>query len=187
MQQMKINDIFGKWKVLELIPGTKTKAPKCKCICLECGIEKILYRCNLYSGKSKGCPNCKKYKDNPWHDTRLYSIYRNMITRCENPNNHKYKSYGARGISICKEWRDNFKIFQKWALENGYNDELTIERKNVNGNYCPENCCWIPSEDQAKNKQNSIRINNKTIKEIAEEENKTPSCILWRYKNGYYD
>ena len=80
-----------------------------------------------------------------------------MHQRCNNPNNKKYSSYGARGIKICKEWED-FEIFKKWAKKNGYNKGLSIERVNVNGGYNPNNCTWIPNKDQAKNKRNTSKF-----------------------------
>lgn len=81
-----------------------------------------------------------------------------MIERCENPNCKAYKNYGARGIQVCDEWKNNFVSFYNWAMSNGYRDDLTIERINVNGNYCPENCTFIPLSEQAKNKTNNVWI-----------------------------
>lgn len=86
-----------------------------------------------------------------------YSHWYNMKTRCLNKNNPKYKRYGARGIKICDEWL-NFKNFHEWAINNGFKDGLTIERIDNNGDYCPENCKWIPMAEQAKNKECNIMI-----------------------------
>ena len=85
---------------------------------------------------------------------KTYSHWVNMKTRCLNKNNVKYKSYGGRGITICTEWL-KFENFHYWAINNGFKKELTLERIDVNGNYCPENCTWITMEQQAKNKRNS--------------------------------
>ena len=79
-----------------------------------------------------------------------------MKSRCLNKNSEKYKNYGGRGITVCEEWKNDFKTFYDWAMANGYSDELTIERRDVNGNYCPENCCWITSAEQAKNKTSNV-------------------------------
>lgn len=93
-----------------------------------------------------------------WHpmgiaEERLYTTWSDMIRRCENPNFKQYKDYGGRGITICKDWRKRYFTFKEWAWSNSYNDTLTIERKNVNGNYEPNNCTWIPLSMQGKNRR----------------------------------
>lgn len=87
--------------------------------------------------------------------TRLYSIYHGMKERCLNPKYHAYPDYGGRGITVCKEWQEDFQEFANWALTHGYADNLTIERKDVNGNYEPGNCTWITNAEQQKNKRNT--------------------------------
>lgn len=98
--------------------------------------------------------------------TRIYRTYNHMKDRCFRENDKAYKHYGGRGITICPEWlgKDGFIRFYNWAIENGYSDNLTIERKDVNGNYCPENCCWIPFKKQMSNRtnQNTIEYNGET-------------------------
>uniref|UniRef100_A0AAU8B7E7 HNH endonuclease n=1 Tax=Dulem virus 39 TaxID=3145757 RepID=A0AAU8B7E7_9CAUD len=88
--------------------------------------------------------------------TKIYRIYHHMKDRCYRKTDKAYSHYGGRGITICDEWlgKDGVKNFNEWAYENGYSDDLSIERKDVNGNYCPENCCWIPIEKQAANRTN---------------------------------
>lgn len=76
---------------------------------------------------------------------RLHNIYYKMKQRCDNPNNTDYKNYGGRGITYCQDWRD-FQFFSDWAITHGYSDTLTLDRINVNGNYCPDNCRWITIE-----------------------------------------
>ena len=91
-------------------------------------------------------------------NTKLYSKYRSMLDRCYNENNNSYKEYGGRGIKVCSEWqgRKGFLSFYDWALKNGYKVGLTIERKDVNGDYCPENCCFVTNEEQQRNKRNNV-------------------------------
>lgn len=90
--------------------------------------------------------------------TRLYKVYSDMKCRCFNPHSHNYKYYGERGITICEEWLEDYMNFEKWAMENGYDEnakygECTIDRINVNGNYEPSNCRWVSMAVQAKNKR----------------------------------
>lgn len=107
----------------------------------------------------------------------------NLINRCTRPNVPKYKNYGARGVTVCDEWR-TAKGFIQWAEANGYEPGLTIERKDVNGNYCPENCTFIPMREQAKNKTDShyvtFRGKRTTVTEAARELGIPPDVIFDR-------
>ena len=85
--------------------------------------------------------------------TKLYNTWLRMKGRCCNPKNDRYQYYGARGISVCEEWKNDFAVFREWALSNGYKEGLSIDRINVNGNYCPENCRWITMAEQQRNKR----------------------------------
>ena len=94
---------------------------------------------------------------------RLHNIYYKMRQRCNNPNDKSYPNYGGRGITYCDEW-ETTKNFIEWALSNGYNDELTLDRIDPNGNYCPENCRWITIQEQQRNRRSNQTItwNNET-------------------------
>ena len=140
---------------------------------------------NLTSGDTKSC-GCE-HDGNPTHNqskTRLFNIWQKIKDRCYCSTNDAYKNYGARGISVCEEWKNNFISFKTWAINNGYNDTLTIERTDVNGNYCPENCCWIPKGEQANNKRNTIRIYGKTLREISQITGFEYSRLYARYRRG---
>lgn len=85
------------------------------------------------------------------HDNRVYRIWHNMNDRCFNKNAKDYKNYGKKGIIVCEEWKNDFMNFYNWAIENGYNDTLTIDRINNKGNYEPQNCRWATMKEQHRN------------------------------------
>lgn len=90
--------------------------------------------------------------------TPLYGAWNNIKNRCYNKNINNYHNYGGRGIKVCNKWRNSFEIFYAWAIANGYKKGLSIERIDVNGNYTPENCTWIPLEKQCRNRRDSRRL-----------------------------
>ena len=91
-------------------------------------------------------------------NSKIYTIYHGIISRCYRKTETDYCNYGGRGIIMCDEWVKSFESFRDWAFGSGYKEGLSIERINVNGNYCPENCTWIPKNEQALNKRNSVFI-----------------------------
>lgn len=133
----------------------------CKCDCgNEC--QRIVAELTKKGNHSCGCLAKEHLKNmakgNITHGmsySRLYGCYKGMISRCYREKDIHYKAYGGRGIIVCDEWKDNAKTFIDWALSNGYSDDLTIERIDVNGNYEPSNCTWIPMSEQYKNKQSN--------------------------------
>lgn len=102
-----------------------------------------------YSGSKS--PHYKNGQSN----TRLHRIWTNIKTRCYNVNSPNYKRYGGRGIAVCFEWRNSFELFYQWAMSNGYSDDLTIDRIDVNGDYEPSNCRWATVAEQQRNKRNT--------------------------------
>jgi len=137
----------------------------------DCGTTKSYKLGNLKNGhtKSCGCLNLERQKekrDNGVHKTRLYHIWQTMKARCSNPNSDRYKYYGARGISFCSEWKV-FITFQKWANENGYSDNLTLDRTEVNSDYSPKNCRWVTLLVQSRNKRNNIKYKGETTTEAS--------------------
>lgn len=95
--------------------------------------------------------------------TRLYRSWTNMRNRCNREKDREYKHYGGKGIKVCDEWKNDFKPFMEWALSNGYNDTLTIDRINVDGNYEPDNCRWITRKEQNNNMTSNVRLTHNGI------------------------
>ena len=102
-----------------------------------------------------------RYKHTKKDNESLWSRWHGIKKRCLNENDERYHQYGGRGIKICKEWLESFDNFAEWALSNGYSENLTLERIDVNGDYCPENCKWITLREQAFNKRDTKWVDYK--------------------------
>ena len=193
---------FGRLTVIKLA-YIKNSYSFWHCIC-ECGVNKIIMGRNIRSGITKSCGcyvrdiNAKRMaiigKKNKTHGdggigrrSRLYTIWVPMIQRCENKNTRNYMDYGGRGITVCHEWH-KYEAFKTWALSNGYADNLSIDRIDVNGNYCPENCRWTTMKVQQNNKRNNryITINGETMTaaEWADKNGIPRSAVYARFKRG---
>lgn len=126
----------------------------------------------------------RRYKHGMAH-TKLDSRYGNMMKRCYNPKSQYYKDYGARGIDVCNEWQNNKKTFFDWAINNGYQDGLTIGRIDTNKGYSPENCRWVDQSTQNENTRKSIRLKYNdewlAIREIMQIENIPYITAYMRY------
>jgi hypothetical protein len=122
-------------------------------------------------------------------NTRLHNLWRKMKDRCNNPKASNYNNYGGRGIKICDAWEFDFMTFYFWAIANGYNDRLSIERVDVNGNYEPSNCKWIEPYEQSRNKRDTpyTEINGitKPLIEWAEIYNIPYKTIMTRWYRGW--
>lgn len=135
----------------------------CQCGCEEHKMVSVLGS-HLKSGaiKSCGCLGKERRKEactkHGKSNTRLYGIWKNIKHRCYNPNSEFYYCYGGKGIKMCDEWIEDFEAFYDWSMASGYNDNLTIDRKNNDKDYCPENCRWTDEFSQAMN--HCIQKNN---------------------------
>ena len=122
---------------------------------------------------------------------RLKSIYNGMRLRCYNENNVNYKYYGGKGVTICDEWLLSFENFFDWAINNGYNENLTIDRIDSEKEYSPDNCKWSTKKEQAYNRSMSVKLtlNGRTMymTEWAEELGIDKKTLSWRYRNGWSD
>ena len=154
---------FGKLTAIKRIGNDKynTSVWFCKC---ECGKTVNVKLNNLKSGNTQSC-GCihqekisKLFETHGLTNTRLYHILSNMKGRCYNKNVKDYKNYGGKKIIICDEWLNDFMNFYNWSMENGYKEELSIDRKDVTGNYEPSNCRWADMVTQENNRTNNRLI-----------------------------
>lgn len=160
------------------------------CTCNYCGFPTIMSYTALKSKDTKTC-GCLKYHHNKVF-TRLYNIRGSMIRRCYNKSATEYHKYGGRGITICNEWlnkENGFMNFYKWAMDNGYRDDLSIDRINNDGNYCPENCRWADVKVQSNNRSTCVYIKYKNyifnVGQWSEITRIHRSTILNRFDRGW--
>ena len=149
--------VFGSRTVLHRLPNSDTGHTRWLCRCA-CGDESPAYAANLVRGRSNRCAVCglKDMRGQGGGDRthglcgeRLYTTWSNMVQRCENPRHPMFRYYGAKGVCICRAWR-GFEGFYAWAKSSGYRDDLTIERRDSNGNYEPSNCEWITLSENSR-------------------------------------
>lgn len=185
---------FGRLLVLRRAENIgRQTAWLCKC---DCGNEKAVPYWNLVSGQTKSCgclvkevsaKNAKCTHKQSY--SRLYTIWIGMKQRCYYENHKHFKHYGGRGITVCDEWKDDFQAFHDWSISHGYEDNLTIDRIDVNGNYEPSNCKWASTKVQGNNKRSNhtLELNGEihTVSEWSKITGIPNSTIHNRLKAGW--
>ena len=194
----KFEDLTGKtFNRLTVIKRAEVEKKEvyylCKCTC---GNEKIIRGKDLKYNKIKSCGCLNKEKTterNTKHSlrhTRIYRIWLLMKNRCLNSKYYLFKNYGGRGITVCNEWKNDFVKFYDWSMNNGYNDTLTIDRIDVNGNYEPSNCRWATKLQQQRNttRLRKITYKNEThcISEWAEILGLEYNTLYYRFRRNNY-
>ena len=178
---------FGRLTVIRMVGRKRVALWECRC---DCGNITNVWQSTLSQGRtvSCGCYHRERVTKYGESRTRLYSIWYNMLRRCENPKDYHYGDYGGRGIKVCAEWHD-FMAFKEWAMANGYRDDLTIERNDVNGNYEPSNCSWIPLKEQPKNRRSTVYLSYQgkqyTLSDLARQAGMSRQTLHNRLKSGW--
>jgi len=195
---------FNRLTIVNYSLTDKWRQRNWNCIC-DCGNLIIASTANLKSSNTKSCGCLQKEKaaisgansatthglskTKDGKKTRLFRIWMGIKTRCYNPNVKEYKNYGGRGITMCDEWKNDFKSFHDWAIAKGYSELLTIDRIENNKDYYPENCKWSTDKDQTRNRRSSrfLELNgeSKVMSEWAELYGLTDQCLFQRLKKGW--
>lgn len=184
---------FDRLKVIEYAGSNKAGKAQWKCQC-QCKKIIVALGVDLIRGHTTSC-GCKRHgehnkkaKKHGGRYTRLYRIWHGMKNRTNNKNADCYKDYGGRGIEVCKEWENSFADFRNWALDNGYEEGLTIDRIDNDGNYEPKNCRWVTQKENDRNKRNNKTVEyngeKRTIAEWAERYCISYSTLKTRLRKG---
>ena len=154
---------FGRLVALRRVGTDKSRSPLWECQC-DCGALKVVTSNHLLNNRvfSCGCLNSDMTTERNFKHgetkTRLHRAWLHMRQRCFDIHCDKYAYYGGRGITVCDEWKDSYITFRDWAVANGYQDDLTLDRINPDGNYEPSNCRWATLIEQANNKRSNIMV-----------------------------
>lgn len=181
----KANLIGQKFNRLTVIGRVKRKRVYWICEC-DCGNIKEIQTTHLKSGATQSCGCLHKEiisinsKKHGMHNTKTYTLWKNMRQRCNNKNLPSYKNYGGRGIKYCNDW-ENFEVFKKWCMENGYSEEKQLDRIDNNKGYCPSNCRFTTSLQNNMNRRNTVRVEGLTLKQISKKYNIKYTTVHSRY------
>lgn len=178
---------FGRLTVISFAKRERNRTYwNCKC---ECGKELLAYSHQLKRGDKRSCGCLRAERGtNPLYDSKLYKVWRGVVSRCHTKTKGRcYKYYGKRKIKVCDEWRHDFMSFYNWAMSNGYEDGLTIDRIDNNKGYSPDNCRWATWEQQVRNRTDNkwLTYNGRTMiqSDWAEELQISKSSLRWRLEH----
>lgn len=170
---------------IEVVGRDKFKLLMYKCKC-DCGNTTIVRSRSLTTGKTTSC-GCARRKSNGMHSSITYRSWISAKQRCENPHNHNYKNYGARGIRMCKDWSESFLRFFNDMGERP-SKEFTLDRIDVNGNYEPSNCKWATHKEQSNNRRDNHFItyngNKYTATQFAEQFGVGLNYLFYCFRSG---
>lgn len=187
---------FSKLLVLKRVENAGNGHTQWLCKC-DCGNKCVVTASNLRRGRQVSCGcygksvNAKNNVPTELKQSRIYTIWKDMLYRCNCEKSNRYSRYGLRGIKVCDEWVDNFNAFYEWAMSNGYDDTLSIDRIDTNGNYEPSNCRWASRKTQARNRSTNRLLTykgvTKCLAEWCEIYNLKQQTISQRIKYGWDD
>lgn len=200
-KQLEIGDVIGDRTIIEkyILNNGKQNHTYCKIQC-KCGhISAIkISQLNFNGKKCRHCASAKrqihnhKYRDREDYKI-LYNRFKSTINRCYNISTDAYKDYGARGIKICDEWLNDFTKYYEWAISNGFSKDKSLDRIDVNGDYCPQNCRFTDAKTQANNNTRNIYLTafgeTKTATQWEEDSRCVVSSriLIYRVKHGWND
>ena len=188
----RIGTVYGCFEVTDVKYDMEQKRQLWTLRCVHCGLVKQTYNGKDYAkGKNHGICKCQhtkklysekpqKIKQEKMQDHPLYCRWEIMKSRCYRKSDKDYPNYGGRGITMCDEWRYDFWAFADWAMENGYRDGLTIDRKDNDKGYSPDNCRWITRYEQNQNKRNISLHDGMTLPDWCLEHDVTPANYYYR-------
>ena len=149
----------------------------------DCGNKKVVDMHSLKTGNTKSC-GCLRGESHGLSKSKLHTVWRNIKARCNNPNHPEFKHYGGKGVRLCDEW-NSFTNFKDWSFSHGYAENLTLDRINNDGIYCPSNCRWADRKTQQRNRSNNVLYNGKTVPELSEMCGIRVGTIYGRLRKGW--
>jgi hypothetical protein len=173
-KEYQTGDELGKLRIEEFVGVDQWSCRLVRCTC-QCGREVIVPLTNMIRGRTISCGcyrnelTSQRSRTHGESHTQLYTVWASMKDRCNNPNNSRWHRYGGRGIVVCDEWAKDFVLFRDWALQNNWRDGLTLERKDNDSGYSPDNCRFASQTEQQNNKSTNrlLTVFNET-KTVAE-------------------